>query len=371
MHHPSKGLLTGSLVFCFSWSATVPVPAIGDHDPMKLPSVSVILVSYKQERYVEQALLGALNQDLPAYELIIGDDASPDSTVAVIERVLAENPRPHVKVKVIKHEKNMGVVANFNATLAAATGDVFVVMAGDDVSYPSRARVMAEVFAQNPKVRAITCASRYIDAEGNPIPSRAPSLVTRTFEHGGWRKNLYAGAPVTGAVASYHRSLLDVFGPLPPGGGAEDADSIFRALILGAVMYHGEVLVDYRMHSANVSNFDVKSRSEEEMIRGEAEWASLVATKSGRWLDDLEAAWKGGHVDKKRYALVASLVRRSICRHELTALSLSNSPPGLWFPSAWRLIKTGGLIKTASLFFMWVSDWRKYSHIRRVRRRKS
>ena len=338
---------------------------------MKLPSVSVILVSYKQERYVKQALLGALNQDLPAYELIIGDDASPDSTVAVIESVLAETPRPHVTIKFIKHAKNLGVVANFNATLAVATGEIFVVMAGDDVSYPSRARLMAEAFAQNPKVRAMTCASRYIDAEGAPIPSRPASLVTRTFEHGGWRRNLYAGAPVTGAVAAYHRSLLDVFGPLPPGGGAEDADSIFRALILGSVMYYGTILVDYRMHASNVSNFDIRERSEQEMIEGEAQWASLVATKSTKWMADLEAARRGGHVNKKRFTLVASLVRRSICRHELTSLSLSNASRVLWFPSAWRLIKCGGIIKTASLFFMWVSDWRKYSHIRRVRRRKS
>ena len=59
---------------------------------MKLPAVSVVFVSYKQERYVKEALLGALNQDLPSYELIIADDASPDGTVAVIESVLAANP---------------------------------------------------------------------------------------------------------------------------------------------------------------------------------------------------------------------------------------------------------------------------------------
>lgn len=338
---------------------------------MQLPSVSVILVTYKQEKYVKQALLGALNQDLPAYELIIGDDASPDSTAAVIESVLAENPRPHVTIKFIKHAKNLGLIGNFNATLAAATGEVFVVMAGDDVSYPARARLMAEAFARNPKVRAITCASRYVDADGAPLPLRPASLVTRIFEHGGWRKSLYAGAPVTGAVASYHRSLHDVFGPLPPGGGAEDADSVFRALILGSVMYYGTVLVDYRMHASNISNFDMRHRTEEEMIEGEAQWASLVASKSAKWMADLEAARRGGHVDRKKFALVASLVRRSICRHELTSLSLSNAPRSVWFPSAWRLIKCGGIIKTASLFFMWVSDWRKYSHIRRVRRRKS
>ncbi len=337
---------------------------------MKLPSVSVVFISYKQEKYVKQALLGALNQDLPAYELIIGDDASPDLTASVIESVLEENPRPHVSIKFIRREKNLGLVGNFNATMALATGEVLVAMAGDDVSYPSRARLMAEAFAQNPKVRAITCASRYIDAEGNPVQSRSPSLVTRIFEHGGLRKNLYAGAPVTGAVAAYHRSIIDVFGPLPANSGVEDADSFFRALIIGSVMYYGAILVDYRMHSSSISNFDMSVRTDQEMIEDEAQWAAVVATKSSRWMSDLDVALKGGYVDKKRYLHVANLVRRSICRHELTALSLRNSPPALWFPSAWRLIKTGGVIKTTSLFFMWVSDWRKRSHITRVRRRK-
>lgn len=338
---------------------------------MKLPSVSVIFICYKQERFVRQALLAALDQDLPAYELIIGDDASPDSTAAVIESVLAENPRPHVSIKFVRRPQNLGLVGNFNATMALATGDVFVAMAGDDVSYPARARLMAEAFAHNPKVRAITCASRYIDADGNPATSRPPSLVTRIYEHGGWRKNLYAGAPVTGAVAAYHRSLRDVFGPLPHDSGVEDADSFFRALLLGSVMYYGSILVDYRMHSSSISNFDMRKRTDQEMIEDEAQWAAVVATKSSRWMCDLDLALEGGHMDKKRHSLVAGLVRRSICRHELTSLSLSNAPRALWFPSAWRLIKCGGIIKTASLFFMWVSDWRKYSHIRRVRRRKS
>jgi glycosyltransferase involved in cell wall biosynthesis len=337
---------------------------------MKLPAVSVIFISYKQEGYVRDSLLGALNQDLPAYELIISDDASPDATMSVIESVLAENPRPHVSIKLLRHENNQGLIGNFNSALAVATGDIFVMMAGDDISHPARSRLMAEAFALNPKIRAINCARRYIDPDGMPVPSRPPSLVTRTFEYGGWRKNLYAGAPVTGALATYHRSILDVFGPLPSEAGAEDADSVFRALILGSVMYYGAVLVDYRMHVSNMSNFDMRQRTDDELIMREVRWATDVARKSSRWMSDLELGLKGGYVDKKRFALIASLVRRSICRHELTAFSLGNAPSSLWLPSAWRLIKCGGIIKTASLFFMWVSDWRKHSHIKRVRRRK-
>lgn len=337
---------------------------------MRLPAVSVVFLSYKQEVYVKEALLGALNQDLPAYELIIADDASPDSTVAVIESVLAQNPRPHVDVKFIKHGKNLGIVGNFNSALAAATGEIFVLMAGDDVSYPARARLMAEAFAQNPQVRAISCASRYVSADGVPIPARAPSLTTRTYQHGRWSKNIFAGAPVTGALAAYHRSILDVFGPLPPEAGVEDADSIIRALLLGRVMYYGTILVDYRMHGENQSNFDMRHVTDDDLIQREISWSSVVARNNIRWMRDLEVGLKAGYIHQKRFVLLAALVQRSISRYELTALSLGDATRSAWFPAAWRLIKCGGAVKVASLFFIWISQWRKYAHIKRVKRRK-
>ena len=56
---------------------------------MSLPSISVIFLSYKQEAYVVAALRAVLEQDLPDYEIIIGDDASPDRTRALIEAELA------------------------------------------------------------------------------------------------------------------------------------------------------------------------------------------------------------------------------------------------------------------------------------------
>ncbi|MEY4086547.1 MAG: hypothetical protein RLZZ405_735 [Verrucomicrobiota bacterium] len=337
---------------------------------MALPAVSVVLITYRQERYVAAALLAALNQDLPAYELVIADDASPDGTVAVIESVLAANPRPHVAVRLLKHARNLGLVNNFNAALAAATGDIFVLMAGDDVSHPSRARVMAEAFAGNPRLRAVNCATRLIDEEGAPLPASPPSRRSQVFEYGRGRDHIYANAPVTGASATYHRSIRDVFGPLSPLAGAEDADSFFRALLLGCVLYHGEVLVDYRMHGANVSNFDMRPLTDEQILGREADWCELVARNNALWMRDLELARKGGHIDAKRYPLVADLVRKSIARHELTALSLRNAPRAIWLPAAWRLLRAGGLLKTLSLFLMWVSDWRKHAHVRRVRRRK-
>ncbi len=337
---------------------------------MKLPSVSIVFICYNQERFVREALLGALNQDLPTYELVIADDASPDGTVSVIESVLASNPRPHISIKFFKHDKNLGLVNNFNFATSAATGDIHVMMAGDDVSYPARARVMAEAFAGNPRIKAVNCATRLIDGEGVPLSTPPPFQPSQIFEYGRGRNHIYANAPVTGASATYHRSVRDTFGPLSPHAGAEDADSFFRALLLGCVLFHGEVLVDYRMHGANVSNFDMRKLTDAEILEREACWSELVAKNNVLWMRDLELARAGKHIDERHYPLVAGLVRKAIARHELTALSLRNAPRMIWLPAAWRLLRAGGLLKTLSLFLMWVSDWRKHAHVRRVRRRK-
>jgi GT2 family glycosyltransferase len=52
---------------------------------MASPRLSIAFVAYNQESFVEAALLAALNQEGPGYEVVIGEDASTDGTRARIE----------------------------------------------------------------------------------------------------------------------------------------------------------------------------------------------------------------------------------------------------------------------------------------------
>ncbi len=337
---------------------------------MKLPIVSIVFLSYKQERFVEEALRAALAQDLPEFELVIADDASPDGTWGVIERILAEPVRPGIRVKTLRQPKNLGILGNFNAALAMATGEVFVLMAGDDVSYPSRARRMAEVFAADPSLRAVSCACRVVDAFGSPMLMRPPDLRTQIFEHGLGRKDPYAGAPVTGACAAYHRSLHDFFGPLPPDAGGEDVDSIFRALLLGRVQYLGEVLLDYRQHGGNICNYSSVGITDQELARLEI-WAARCNAKFDRqWLRDLDLAAKKGRIGEEKAARVRSLVERHASRHALSALSLEVAPFADWWRTALLLLRRGDSMKVIKLLWLRLFESRRKAHLRWVRRRK-
>lgn len=94
-----------------------------------MPRVSVCMIAYKHEKYIRQAIESILSQDVDfPIELVIGDDCSPDGTAAICEEFAARDPR----VRVLPHERNLGVMPNFSRTLLACRGEYIAVCEGDD-----------------------------------------------------------------------------------------------------------------------------------------------------------------------------------------------------------------------------------------------
>ena len=337
---------------------------------MKALTVSVVFLSYKQERFVEEALRSALAQDLPEFELIIADDASPDGTWAVIERLLARPIRPGIRVKTLRQPKNLGIIGNFNSALAAASGEIFVVMAGDDISYPTRTRRMVDAFRSDPTLKSVSCACRVIDGEGKTVETRRPNLVSRLYRHGRGRKDPFAGAPVTGACAAYHRSLFDIFGPLPPDANGEDVDYIFRALLAGQVMYIGETLVDYRIHGANAFNYAATAISDAEYMSKEIHFAEIISMRDRQWLRDLATALNSGMIDEDRACYLRKVVAQHVDRHRIFALSLGVVPMSEWWPVAKRLLAAGDFVKVTKMLLLRLFDSRRSAHLAWTKERR-
>ena len=62
--------------------------------------VSVVIACYNVEKYVEEAVRSVMNQTLRDIEIICVDDCSEDGTLAILERLAAED----LRIRVIKHE---------------------------------------------------------------------------------------------------------------------------------------------------------------------------------------------------------------------------------------------------------------------------
>ncbi|MGB3797138.1 MAG: glycosyltransferase, partial [Alteraurantiacibacter sp.] len=94
------------------------------------PTVSVVVLSYNQEKYIEKALESALMQEGPfTYEIILADDGSTDKTPQILRQFARKNPHT---VRNISSPWNMGISENFKRAFEEASGEYVAILEGDD-----------------------------------------------------------------------------------------------------------------------------------------------------------------------------------------------------------------------------------------------
>ena len=125
--------------------------------------VSVVIACYNVERYVENAVRSAMNQTLRDVEIICVDDGSKDGTLAIIERLAAEDSR----VKVVRHEENQGLLAVRCHGLQAAGGEYMMFLDGDDY-LDRRACEEALAVAGEKKADIVQFGATLFETEGVP-----------------------------------------------------------------------------------------------------------------------------------------------------------------------------------------------------------
>lgn len=231
------------------------------------PLISFILIIYNQEDFVRDALDGAFNQTYSPLEIIITDDGSKDNTVKVIEDAIADYKGPH---KVILHHnpKNVGIAQNVNNAMAMASGEYFILAAGDDKSLPERAQRTYEIFTQYPDITCINFTSIPCDANLQPMIKEYNQKQVRNMSS----INIYDYLEFSnfilwsGDARSIRRSLYDTFGPLIKGKD-EDSSYFFRGLLLGCAGHSQEYLSLRRHHDLQASNYiNIKKHISDDFI---------------------------------------------------------------------------------------------------------
>lgn len=94
--------------------------------------VSVCMITYNHEKYIQQAIEGVLKQQTNfKVELIISNDKSKDATHIIIQDLIKKNGS---EVEIIYYEQpqNLGMMANFIFTLKKCQGKFIALCEGDD-----------------------------------------------------------------------------------------------------------------------------------------------------------------------------------------------------------------------------------------------
>ncbi len=103
------------------------------------PKISVVMVSFNQAQFVEEAIRSILGQDYPNLELIVIDGQSDDGSIEILERY-----RSHFDVLVI--EPDEGQTDGLNKGLNRATGEIFTWLNSDDLLEPGALFRVAQAF---------------------------------------------------------------------------------------------------------------------------------------------------------------------------------------------------------------------------------
>lgn len=137
------------------------------------PIVTVGLPVFNGERYLAEAIESILAQSYGDFELILSDNASTDGTAEICARYAAGDQR----VRVVRHDTNVGAAANFNGLFRAARGAYFKWAAHDDVLHADYLARTLAVLEMTPDAVAVHSRVGFIGAAGeclgdDPFPLR-------------------------------------------------------------------------------------------------------------------------------------------------------------------------------------------------------
>lgn len=119
------------------------------------PLVTFALFAYNQEQFIREAVKGALAQTYSPLEIILSDDCSSDNTFAIMKEMASAYNGVHC-IRVIKHQKNLGLVNHLLLIAKLASGRYLIPAAGDDISYPNRAQALSDALAASQATAAFS-----------------------------------------------------------------------------------------------------------------------------------------------------------------------------------------------------------------------
>ena len=230
------------------------------------PAASFILLCYRQEDTIAEAVDSLLKQSSEPIEIIISDDASPDGTFSRIEDLVHDYDGPH-RIVARRNTENLGVNRHIELAINLAQSDLMIWTSGDDINAPDRAQKTIEAHRKTGAKLLYSDAQTLThqgapgsDAYRNALLYRPHSLAQAATSFA-----LYLGA-----TAAWHKDLYRKYGGFPEKRAHEDLILGFRATLEESVHYIPEKLVTYREGIGVSSQLSNRAQSPDNKTRRRA-----------------------------------------------------------------------------------------------------
>ncbi|MFI5834015.1 glycosyltransferase family 2 protein [Micromonospora sp. NPDC051300] len=250
--------------------------------------ISVLSPVHNEERHIEEMIDSVRAQSHRDWELLFVDDGSIDRTRELVCAATEADPR----IRLVGHGDHGGTVRALNRAYAAATGQVVVLLAGDDVVPVDSLRHRVEAFVGVPETEPAVAFFKLRTFSANP---RWDGML---LPRGG-------AASRSGGSITMTRPLADLVFPIDESLAKEDIWLGHAAEALASrVVELPHVVLHYRLHEGNshqraepFAKMNESTRRRHQAYRALLESSRLDLPATSRRL--LEQLWRA---EESRYA---------------------------------------------------------------------
>ena len=238
----------------------------------KFPLVSIIIVNYNGEEYLESCINSVLSAEYPNFEVILFDNASTDNSLVLIEQLLEHEPR----LVIVRNPKNLGFAEGNNIGITASKGKYVVFLNNDTQVTPNWLNELVEVLEEDPLIGAGQSKLLqindigYIDSVGDFIDYFGATFCRGNKERdSGQYHNIEEIFSARGAAMILRRDVISEVGAFDPLFfiRCEDIDICWRirlrgykvVLVPSSVVYHAGGSATSEMQSSKVLFHGVKN----------------------------------------------------------------------------------------------------------------
>jgi glycosyltransferase involved in cell wall biosynthesis len=260
--------------------------------------IDVLMAVFNGEKYIEEQITSILNQTYQNLHLIIRDNASEDSTVNIIERLIEGNPD---RITLLCSLKNVGVIGNFSALMEQSHADYVMFSDADDVWQLDKVeKTVAELnelekkFGKDNPLLVHTDLT-VVNGQLKPLHPSFWKYSHIKPQKGDALNRLLVQNVVTGCTMLVNRPLLNLALPIPESIVMHDWWLALIASAFGHIGTVDEPTMLYRQHGSNdtgAKKFSIVSSLKRHLNKKEQQKISLSKPKRFKQAQELLQRYK-------------------------------------------------------------------------------
>jgi glycosyltransferase involved in cell wall biosynthesis len=216
--------------------------------------ISIAMCTYNGEKYLQEQLDSFLQQTRLPDELVVCDDGSQDSTVAILQAYADQAPFP---VRIYINSEQLGASKNFEQAISRCNGDIITLSDQDDTWVPTKLMKFDKVFLKQPNVGLVFSNAEIIDENKCTSGYSLWDFYNLSFSKIFYSPHsfipiLFKRISIHGCTIGFRGKLCDLILPMPPYWCHDEWIPFVSNLVMGVFPMPDE-LMKYRQHSSQVS----------------------------------------------------------------------------------------------------------------------